>query len=183
MKGVILPIVIAGLVVAGPAAVRAEPRVPSAATAVAGDQPDYFGKRTVPQKVSFRQAKPRTRKQHILLASLFGGAVAFGGLGLYFHLDSRDASDEISLVGGEPSRTYDRSVDKTRDRALRSRVLAIVGYSVSGAFLVATIVAMAMTQPGEEIVTIDQEKAPKNTVPVSVIPIRGGAMVGKAWRF
>jgi|GEM_PF-6382788 len=184
MKGVILPIVIAALVCAAPAAAWAQPPTHSAvSSAVAADQPDYFGKKTVPQKVSFRQARTRTRKQQIVLASLFGAAVVFGGLGLYFHLDSRHASNEISFVGGTPRRTYDRSVADTRDRAMRSRTLAIVGYSISGALLVATIVAMAKTQPGEEIVTIDDEKAPATTVPVSFMVVPGGAIVGKVWRF
>jgi len=147
------------------------------------DQPDYFGKKSVPQKVSFRQAKPRTRRQHIIIASLFGGALAFGGIGLYFHLDSRDASNTLSIAGGEPIRTYDRAADSLRDRAFRSRTLAIVGYSIGGAFIAATIAAMSMTQPGDEIISIDDEPAPKNTVPVSVVPVRGGAVVGKAWSF
>ncbi len=183
MKLVILPTVICTVLLVWAPAASAQVSDASQ-NRVAQDQPDYFGKRGVPADVSFRQAKPRTRKQHIILASLFGGAVLFSGVGLYFHLDSRDASNEVSLAGGTPSATYDQGVADVRDRAFRSRALAIVGYSIGGAFLVATFVAMAMTQPGDEIVTIDNApKAPAKTIPVSIAPTRGGAIVGKAWSF
>lgn len=152
-------------------------------TRVQANQPDYFGNKQVSQKVSFRQAKPRTHKQHMILAGLFGGALAFGGVGLYFHLDSRDATDKLQIATLEPTLTYDRTVDSTRDRAFRSRTVAIVGYSIAGAFLAATVVALAMTQPGDEIVTVDDAAEPKTVVPVSIAPTRGGAMVGKAWSF
>src|SRR5206468_6156862 len=62
----------------------------------------------------------RSSKNIAILASIAGAAVVFGGVGLYFNLDAKSASDEVSAhrpmsVPWTPQRqaTYDRANDST----------------------------------------------------------------------
>jgi hypothetical protein len=145
---------------------------------------DYFGEDAPTQDISFRTDIPRTRTQRIVIASLFGGAAVFGGLGLAFHLDSRSKSDEVSALGEHTGRIWDAAHEDTRASAETSRTLAIVGYSLGGALVIAGAVALYVTEPGTTIVTVGTERAaPAPTVPVSLVPVRGGAVVGGAWSF
>jgi hypothetical protein len=163
----------------------------ASAVAVAGSvrtasAQDYFGDDAPDDKIQFRTDIPRTTEQRIVIASLFGGAALFGGLGLLFHLDSRSKSDEVSAAGEHTGLIYDPSLEDTRKGALRSRTLAIVGYSLGGALVIAGAVALYLTEPGTRVVTVGEEKdepKPANPVPVSIVPIEGGAMVGGSWSF
>ena len=157
------------------------------ATPTVAHAQDYFGSEAPPDDIAFRTDKPRTRNQRIALASLFGGAALFGGVGLAFHLDSRSKSDQVSAVGEHTGRVYTEDVDATRRGALRSRTLAMVGYGVGAACLTAAVITLFVTQPGTEVVTVgkDKKKPPPPTVPVpmSVTPLPGGGMVAAAWTF
>ena len=157
-----------------------------AAPSALADSNDYFGKDAPDEHVSFHIEKSRTKKQKIRLAILGAGAVLFGGAGLLFHLDSRSASNEVGAVGTHTGRVYTSELDDTRDRAYSSRTFAIVGYSIGGAFAVATIVVAILTQPGTERYTVGQEEegaVPPVTSGVSVSPTNGGAYVGGTWSF
>jgi hypothetical protein len=158
----------------------------AAAPSVAHAQ-DYFGGDAPPEEITYRTDKPRTRNQRILLAGLFGGAALFGGAGLAFNLDSRSKSNQVSAVGDHTGRVYTDDVDDTRRGALRSRTLAIVGYSAGGACLIAGVIAFFVTEPSTEVVTVGKDKnkppTPTPTVPMSVTPLPGGGMVGAAWSF
>ncbi|HTM21975.1 MAG TPA: hypothetical protein VL172_15745 [Kofleriaceae bacterium] len=159
----------------------------TAAPSVAlADPPDYFGGDAPPEDITFRNDKPRTTRQRILLAGLFGGAVVMGGVGLGFHLDSRSKSDQVSAVGDHTGRVYTAEVDDTRRAALRSRTLAIVGYSAGGALLLAGIITYFVTQPGSDVVTVGKPKnatPPPPPVPVTIAPLPGGALAQAAWSF
>jgi hypothetical protein len=156
-------VVLALALVASPARAETDPS--------AGDVPDG--------DVQFQLERSRTKKQRVVILSLLGGAAVFGGVGLLFHLDSRSASDEVSAVGAHTGRVYDAALDDTRNRALRSRNLAIAGYAVGGAALVGALVAVIITEPGTEVFTVGTEAA----TPVSLAPRPGGFVVEKAWRF
>lgn len=149
-----------------------------APAAARADQTDYFGEDAPSDEITFQVEQSRTRKQRILVGGLFGGALAFGGIGLLFHLDSDEKSDSISAVGKFTGRTYDREVEDTRIDALRSRRLAITGYTFGGAMLIGTAVALFLTKPDSEVVTVGD-----GGESVSVAPMRGGFAVSKGWRF
>jgi hypothetical protein len=148
-----------------------------AATGVARAD-DYFGGDD--GRVVYRIDKDRSKNERLAIAGLAGGAVLFGGIGLLFHLDSRSASNEVSAVGSHTGRTYTPAVDDTRSGALQSRNLAIVGYSIGGALLVSSVVALLLTEPGAELVTVGTEPQPS---PVSITPLPGGAAIGGTWSF
>jgi hypothetical protein len=138
---------------------------------------DYFAD-AQKEEVAYRIDRSRTNRQRWILGGLAGGTLLFGGLGLYFHLESRDLSDQVSAQGGEHTgRIYTPQVDATREDALSARTLAIAGYSAGGAALLATIVYFIVTDPGEEYVTLTPGAAPV------VVPISGGAVLGAQVRF
>jgi hypothetical protein len=139
---------------------------------------DYFG--SDDGRVVYRLDKSRTKQQRLVIAGLAGGAVVFGGIGLLFHLDSRSASDRITEVGEHSGRTYTPEIDDQRSDALRSRNLAIAGYTIGGALVIASVVALLITEPGAELVTVGNEQQPS---PVSIVPLPGGAVVGGTWSF
>jgi hypothetical protein len=150
------------------------------------DSNDYFGKDAPDEHISFQVDKSRTKKQKIVIASLAAGAVVFGGTGLLFHLDSRSAANEVGAVGLHTGMTYTPELDDTRSRAYSSRTFAIVGYSVGGAFVVATVVALIVTQPGSERYTVgsdEDESSPPVVSGLTVVPAVGGAYVGGTWSF
>lgn len=146
---------------------------------------DYFGQDAPTQDITFRMDIPRTRNQRIVIASLFGGAAVFGVAGLAFHLDSRSKSDQVSALGDHTHVIWDDAHESTRSSALQSRALAIAGYSVGGALLLAGAVALYVTEPGSKVVTVGEERAepPAPTVPVTIAPVPGGAVLGGSWSF
>ena len=144
---------------------------------------DYFGEDAPEDQITFRKYKERSNRQRLIIGALFGGAALFGGVGLYFNFDARSKSDEVSVVGNHTGLTYTQDLEDTRTGALRSRNVAIASYSVGGLFLIGAIVAFYLTDPGSEVVSVGDEEPPGPTVPVTVAPIPGGAVVGGTWRF
>ncbi len=144
---------------------------------------DYFGKDAPEDKITFRKYKERTSKERLVIGSFFAGTALFAGVGAYFTFDSRSKANEVGVVGGHTGLIYTRDLDDTREDALRSRNLAIASYAIGGLFLAGAIVALYLTDPGSEVVSIGDEKPPKPPVPVSMTAIPGGAMIGGSWRF
>jgi hypothetical protein len=130
--------------------------------------------------MSFEVDLERNTRQRVLIASLAGGALALGGVGLLFHLDSRDKSDAISASGSHTGLIYSREVDDVRRSALRSRKLAIVSYGLGIGMLAGTLVAFVMTDPGRETIVVGGEPA---TPELSLEVAEGGAVVGRSWSF
>jgi hypothetical protein len=169
--GAILAVVVFQVAVAWPSTARAD---------------DYFG-RTASETVTFRIDKERTSTEWIIIASLGGGAVLASGVGLLFTLDSRRKSDQISAIGRHTGQIYTPEIESTRRSALRSRTVAIVGFSVGGALLAATAVAFIATDPGSEEIDVDEyqrrfEEGRGAVVPI-VDPQPGGAVLGASWAF
>ena len=160
---------------------------PSVAPELAhADTNDYFGEDAPDEHISYQIDKSRTKKQKIILASLAAGSVVFAGVGLLFHLDSQRASNDVAAIGAHTGKVYSPEVDETRDRAFSSRTYAIVGYGIGGAFAIATVVALIVTQPGSQRYTVgSQEETPPPPVVshLSVAPMAGGAYVGGTWSF
>ncbi|MCA9676084.1 MAG: hypothetical protein H6709_19975 [Kofleriaceae bacterium] len=137
---------------------------------------DYFGKRDT-TSVTYRRAKPRTLNQRLTIGGLAAGAVLSLGVGVYFHLDSRDAADEVSADHGVVG-TWTDARQATYDRAGSSGTKAIVGYVLAALFTGGTIAATVMTHPGdEEVVLTPGARAARPLV----TPVAGGAVVGGAW--
>ncbi|MGE5180456.1 MAG: hypothetical protein ACM31C_00255 [Acidobacteriota bacterium] len=119
----------------------------------------------------------RPANNKILLASLAGGAALFGGIGLYFHLDSRSASNDVSAK--RSTNTAWTSADAARyDQAHSSATKAEVFYGIGGALLVGAVVTWIVTAPNSETTVIHTGGG----TPV-VAPTPGGALVGGAWTF
>lgn len=128
--------------------------------------------------MSFEVDKERTTRQRVLIGSLLGGALAASGIGLLFHVDSRDKSDQVSASGPHTGRIYTRSVDDTRRAALRSRNVAIGAYGVAGGLVIASLVVFLVTDPGTETIVLG-ERLPA----IGVEPVAGGALVAGGWTF
>jgi hypothetical protein len=148
-------------------------------------QQDYF-QQGKSDALTFTVDRERNTRQRILIASLFGSSVLFGGVGFLFHIDSRNKSDEVSTdAGRHTGRVYTEDLDDTRRAALRSRNVAIASYAVGGGFLVGTLVAYLLTDPGQETVHVGTEAIGEGGARARLLvePTDGGALVGGAWRF
>lgn len=116
----------------------------------------------------------RSLNNKLMLAATAGAGLLAGGLGLYFHLDSRSAANEVSAtvftgVAWTPA-------DQAQvDRADRSKTRAIFAYTLGGALVTAAIVELIVTEPKSEHRVIHPE--------ASVAVSASGAMVGGTWRF
>jgi hypothetical protein len=101
-------------------------------------------------------------------------------VGLYFHFDSRSASDEVKSHR-YTGRTWTQEREDTFDRAHRSAGIAGVAYGIGGALLIATAVAYMITEPPLETIVIHPHTELK---PVTIVaPIPGGAFVSRGWEF
>jgi hypothetical protein len=122
----------------------------------------------------------RTKTNMIVLGGLAVGGVVAGAIGLYFHLDSRSAAEQVSGHGftGE---IWNTEKQDARDRAHSSSVTAGVFYGIGGGLLLATAIAYIVTEPEAETMVIHPHSDPKPTALIA--PIKGGAVVGGAWRF
>ncbi|RMH41686.1 MAG: hypothetical protein D6689_10355 [Deltaproteobacteria bacterium] len=172
-----------GLAVAG-ALVTAPARAEDAGPAGGGDRTslDYFSEQGQ-KPLTYWVEPPRTRGQKIVLASLAGATLAAGGLGLYFHLESKRASDEVSRFSGDHSGlVYTDEVDRRRRDALDNRTRAIAMYATGGVLLVGTVAYFIWTSPDpvERSYADDAEEAGRQTW---WTPVPGGAVAGASWTF
>jgi hypothetical protein len=116
----------------------------------------------------------RPMNNKLLVGGLAGGGLLVGALGLYFHLDSRTASDDVSsqkLTG----RAWTTTAQALADRADRSATRAGVAYGIGGALVVAAIVTWIATEPASTTEVIHTGPAP------AFIPTKEGAALGGSW--
>jgi hypothetical protein len=144
-----------------------------AAPAIVGAQGD--------DSMSFEVDKERTARQRVLIGSLLGGALVVGGIGLLFHLDSRDKSDEVSASGPHTGRVYTREVDDTRRAALRSRAVTVAAYGAGAGLVIASLVVFLVTDPGTETIVLGDRAAARPSIGLE--PVAGGALVAGGWSF
>ncbi len=151
-----------------------------------GQPADYF-QQGGSGDLTFNVDRERCTRQRVLIASLFGSSVLVAGVGLLFHIDSKNKADEVSTDAGRHSgRIYTDELDDTRSAAIRSRNLAIASYAVSGGFLVGTLIAYLLTDPGQETMRVGTEAVAGGGgagARLLVEPTEGGALVGGGWRF
>jgi hypothetical protein len=127
----------------------------------------------------------RSKKNITVLLALAGSGVAMGALGLYFHLDSRSAANEINADSsrGVP---WSAAHQDTYERSERSAAIATVLYGVGGALVLASAVTYIVTEPKAETMVIQPHGTGHASLPRRtpiVAPTRGGALVGGAWSF
>jgi len=144
---------------------------------------DYF-QQGGSDELTFHVDRERNSRQKLLIVSMFGGTVLFGGIGLLFHIDSKHKSDDVSTdAGHHTGRIYTEELEDTRRAGIRSRNVAIASYAIGGGFLVGTFLAYLLTDPGQETVRVGTEAADGTGARLLVEPTDGGALVGGAWRF
>lgn len=119
----------------------------------------------------------RTPQQKVLVGGLAGAGVLLGALGVYFHLDSRDASDAVT-ADGFTGQAWTADKQDAVDRGDRSRTMAAVGYCVGGALLIGAVISLIVTEPETEVTVI----RPRAAAP-TVSPTDGGAVFGGTWSF
>ena len=117
----------------------------------------------------------RSRNNKLMVGGLLAAGVIGGALGVYWHLDSRDASDAVASDEFTGEAWTDDHVALV-ERAERSKTRAIVAYSIGGAFVLGTIITYIVTDPKSETAVI-------RTGAVVTPTTDGGAMVSKAWSF
>ncbi len=137
------------------------------------DGQDYFGEHANDgSQLKLKRQRSRTPSQKLLIGGLLVGAAAAIGFGAYYHLDSRDAANEVSSNGDLTGETWTAAHQATYDRADVSGTRAIVCYVVGAALLGGVIAAAWHSQPVEEEVLVTR---------IGVAPVHGGAVVGGAW--
>jgi hypothetical protein len=168
MRAVFL--LVAGLAVVAPRAARAQSAKPEGGTEVQ-IAPGASGRDIVVVTEG-----SRSTRNILALSGVAAAALAFGGIGLYYNLDARDAANQVTTTGpvGEPWTKADQA---TYDRANSSSTKAEVFYGVGGACAIAVAVAYMVTAPPSETTVIH----PHATAVVA--PTRGGAVVAGVWRF
>lgn len=119
----------------------------------------------------------RSSTTKAMLAGVLGASVLLGGLGAYWHLDSRSAADDVS-ASKFTGHAWTADDMELADRADRSKTRAIVAYGVGGALLVGAAIAFIVTDPPSETVVI----RPTGPTP-TVAPTPGGAVLGGMWSF
>ncbi|HEU0037507.1 MAG TPA: hypothetical protein VFQ53_43145 [Kofleriaceae bacterium] len=146
-----------------------EPAPDVPATAPRPDRPTL---RSAPREIVVDIPGERSRNNKLVLIGVTAASAIAGGIGLYYHLDSRSASDEVSaqLFTGRPWTADDEA---TVDRAASSRTRAAIGYSIGGALLVGAIVGYTLTDPAPR----------REVIRTSLVPVPGGAIAGAGWRF
>jgi hypothetical protein len=128
---------------------------------------DYFGDKPSSTAVAVKKPRERTLGQRLTLYGLFGGAAIFAGVGVWAHLDSREASRSLEIKDVEPVETWTDDRQDNYDRAFRQRSVAGISYAISAGLLAGAVVFAYRTRPGYETVILE--------------PTRGGAMVGGSW--
>jgi hypothetical protein len=124
------------------------------------------------RKYVVRYPPDRPHSNIVLLAALGGATLLFGGAGVYFHLQSRSAADDVSAKTdtGLPW-TQDRQ--DTYDRSERDATIAGVLYGIGGALALTTAILYIVTEP----------ELQETVMTPRVTATRDGAMFGGTWSF
>jgi hypothetical protein len=117
----------------------------------------------------------RPTQTKLMLYSLAAASVIAGGIGLYYHLDSRSAANTVSrsLFSGE---TWTQDRQDRLEEGERSKTRAAVAYTVGGLFVTGTIIALILTEPKSERTVIRPRHA-------GIAPTPGGAVAAAGWSF
>lgn len=135
------------------------------------------GQAQAQRKIEIVTRPERSLGNKLLLAGLVGGGALAGGLGVYFHLESRDASNAVG-ADSFTSMAWTPEDQANVDRAEDNRGKAAIAYGIGGGFMIAAIVTLIVTEPKAETIVI----TPKRPMPI-VTPADGGALLGGRWSF
>lgn len=116
----------------------------------------------------------RSTSNIALVSGMAGAGALLGGVGLYFHLDSRSESSKVSATV-PTSRPWLPSDQAAVDQAASDRTKAVIFYSLGGALVVAAAVMLIVTDPGSTTTVIHPHTA--------LVPVPGGAIAMHAWSF
>jgi len=119
----------------------------------------------------------RSTNTRLFLAGLAGAGALVGGLGVYWHLDSRTAADDLS-ASKFTGMAWTAEDIALAERADRSKARATIAYSIGGALIVGAVIAFIVTDPPSETIVIK----PSRGTP-TVAPTEGGAVLGGMWSF
>ncbi|MBA3500012.1 MAG: hypothetical protein M4D80_33980 [Myxococcota bacterium] len=129
-----------------------------------------------PREIEVEIPGERSQNNKILIASIGAAGVIATALGVYWHLDSRDASKEVTADYFTGEAWSDEKVGLV-DRAERSKSRATIAYSLGGALVVGAIATWIFTAPKSETAVI-------RTGGVAITPTHdGGGMVTRMWSF
>lgn len=128
-------------------------------------------------KIEIVTRPERSLGNRLLLAGLAGGGAIAGGLGVYFHLESREAANAVASDGATGT-AWTADDQANLDRAGDNRTRAAIAYGIGGGLIVAAIVAAVLTEPAQETTVI----IPRGPAP-TVAPAEGGAVLGGRWSF
>jgi hypothetical protein len=131
--------------------------------------------RTGSRDITIEVPGERTRNNKLIIGGIAAGGVLVGALGLYFHLDSRDAANEVSADRFNGKSWSQKQIDLVA-RADRSKTRAEVSYVIGGGLLLGAVIAYIVTSPKSETSVI-------HTSPVGVVPTGDGGMVTGMWSF
>jgi hypothetical protein len=122
----------------------------------------------------------RAKSNIAIIAGLAGGAVVFGGIGLYFHLDSQNNANAVNAATFT-GRNWSTALQQKYDRSERSATTAAVFYGLGTACLLGSIVYAVITEPKEERTVIHPHTAGFRQP--TLRSTRGGAVLGGEWSF
>ena len=111
------------------------------------------------------------------IASISGAAglgAALGGLGVYFHLDSKSAANKVT-ADSPTNRPWLPADQAAVDQASSDRTKAAIFYGVGGALIIGAVVALIVTDPGSTRTVIHPHLA--------IAPTPGGAIAMRSWSF
>jgi hypothetical protein len=128
----------------------------------------------VPDQVVVKGTPDRSPKNVAVLATLAGVGAVVGGLGLWAHLESRQASSNVSAADFT-NEEWSVGKQAEQDRANSDATKAAVAYSIGGAFVIAAIVALIVTAPQEQTVVLGKH--------AGIVPTPNGATAYAAWSF
>lgn len=128
------------------------------------------------KEISVVSPGERSTKNLAITGTLAGAGALVGAVGLYFHLDGKSLSDDVS-ADSFTGKIWTPGREQTYDDAKSDRTKAIVGYTVGGALVVSALVYYFLTEPPDETVVI------KTRVTPMIAPEQGGATFGGMWSF
>lgn len=108
------------------------------------------------------------------IAGVAGAGALFGGIGVYFHLDSRSEANKVSAAV-PTSRPWLPADQAAVDQASSDRTKAAIFYGLGGACLIGAVVALIVTDPGSTKTVIHPHTA--------IAPTPGGAIALRSWSF
>ncbi|HTR49436.1 MAG TPA: hypothetical protein VMJ10_01940 [Kofleriaceae bacterium] len=169
-----LTLLVVAAVALGAPRLAAAQSAPGAAPAV--DAPPAAGPGRQPRDIVVVTEGTRTTQNVVVLGGIALAGLALGGVGLYYNLDARDASNKVTttMPVGEP---WTKALQAEYDQAQSSSTKAEVFYGIGGACVAAAAIAYMLTAPPSETTVIHPRPV------ATVAPTPGGAVVGGVWRF